>query len=629
MSRLGILGLAALLALPASAASGRASTPTSAPIVFAADRAPSLTGEVYRLDSNGHRVDLSKSPFQDVAPVVSPNGKRVAFISDRKDGKARVYEVGIGGKRLVQVGPVLASSLGLICGETLAWQPGGSRLAATACGRGASSKVLILQRGHRSVAVHRGGFLMYSAQWSPDGRVLLAMSGHTVVAASPQGKILWTVKGARSWAVWSAHGLVAIPFKGSVGVYDEHGTRRFSAPAAGAFTVPAWSRGGDELAVDTGKVIVVLSSTGERLLQKPLQGAHGLVWTGNGKVVVGGFGSCGCKAKSLDVRTGRFAPASDRWFDTLSADGTLAIVTSPRNKGVSYLLGAASPAGGRAKTYAHVPGCWQYHARTAAIGWQQFVGTSIVYESWGYCDEPYSNLYSVSPGGGKPHRLTNAQAQQTQPAPSPDGTKVAYVWAKLTGISCSGCSDGIRVANADGSGERTLTNPENCTFDDSPTWSPDWTTILYSETGCDSSGELFTVPAAGGTPHDLGILGQDPAWGPTRIAYVGSDQSDHGLWTANPDGSDPVEVAAQGGTPAWSADGRLAYLTNGPKLVVGSSQVALPFKRVTSLAWSPDGTRLVLSASKASWLPLDVWTIKPDGTGVVRLTKNYDVFGAG
>src|SRR5438093_10715270 len=49
------------------------STPSATPslIVFAANRAPTLMGEIYRLDPNGHRVDLSKSPYQDTSPAVS------------------------------------------------------------------------------------------------------------------------------------------------------------------------------------------------------------------------------------------------------------------------------------------------------------------------------------------------------------------------------------------------------------------------------------------------------------------------------------------------------------------------------------------------------------------------------
>jgi hypothetical protein len=67
-----LCGLAvALIAAVASAstgASGRASAPSR--IVFTADQAPSLSGEIYRLDPDGHLVDLSSSPFRDSDPLV-------------------------------------------------------------------------------------------------------------------------------------------------------------------------------------------------------------------------------------------------------------------------------------------------------------------------------------------------------------------------------------------------------------------------------------------------------------------------------------------------------------------------------------------------------------------------------
>ena len=49
------------------------------PIVFDANRLPQYAGEIYRSDPNGTRVDLSRSPGEDFAPAVSPNGKLVAF----------------------------------------------------------------------------------------------------------------------------------------------------------------------------------------------------------------------------------------------------------------------------------------------------------------------------------------------------------------------------------------------------------------------------------------------------------------------------------------------------------------------------------------------------------------------
>jgi Tol biopolymer transport system component len=190
---------------------------------------------------------------------------------------------------------------------------------------------------------------------------------------------------------------------------------------------------------------------------------------------------------------------------------------------------------------------------------------------------------------------------------------------------------GIRVVNTDGSGERVLTNPGACTYDSAPAWSPDGSTILFSESVCAKASELYTVPAAGGPVHDLAIAGIDPAWGPSRIAYVGDDKSDPGLWTANADGSNRVKVAPAGSDPAWSSAGRLAYIKRTAKntaLVVGSTEKTLRFESVSSLAWSPDGTRLVITARATPTAPSDVYTVKPDGTGLVRVTTNYNASAA-
>jgi hypothetical protein len=46
-------------------------------IVFAADRAAVRYGEIYVVDSSGKRIDLSRSPAQDISPAVSPDGRWV------------------------------------------------------------------------------------------------------------------------------------------------------------------------------------------------------------------------------------------------------------------------------------------------------------------------------------------------------------------------------------------------------------------------------------------------------------------------------------------------------------------------------------------------------------------------
>lgn len=621
MSRLPLLGLVALLAIPLGPVAGQAAAPAQQ-IVFAADRAPSVSAEIYRVGPNGHRVDLSRSPYQDTNPVVSTNGKRVAFLSDR-GGSTGVYEVGVAGRGLTTLLPKVAG----LDPHTpdLAWQPHGDRLAVGVPG---TNRLAIVRPRHRAAYV-RGVWGYGSWQpWSPDGRILLAWAGGRLRAVTPQGRPLWSVPAAVPSGGWSRQGLLAVTTRHGAAVYDERGRLRFDL-RFGSHPLQAtlsWSPDGEKLAVaaSSGFDLWVAANSGTLLLHKHIRYGQ-LGWADDERLALRYISRCGCKVGYLDARTGRLSRGSARWFDPLSDDRKLAILT-PRS-GASFSLAAASPRGGAPKRYARLPGCWDDGVWEAALDSPQFVGPtrSVVYAS--LCYEPFSNLYSVAPDGTGLREIGGVKPYATEPALSPDGSQIAYSWAKFTGLSCKGCASGIRVANADGTGTRVLTNPsQDCTFDLSPSWSPDGQTILFSEGTCDTPGELFTVPAAGGSLHDLGIVGTDPAWGPSRIAYEG----EHGLWTANPDGSDPVEVAPNGNRPAWSSDGRLAYSLgrNGTTVVVGSTQVKLPFASITALAWSPDGTRFVVTAHKKKNDPADLYTVGIDGTHPLRVTKNYDASGA-
>lgn len=622
MSRARILTLAALLALPLCVSSSRASTTPL--IVFSADRAPTVTGEIYRLDPNGHRVDLSKSPFQDTNPAVSPDGKHVAFFSDRGNTWA-VYEVGINGRGLHRLGPAADVQAG---GGQLTWQPHGRLLAVSTGGR-----VWLDSAGRKPVLVAQRG--TDTGSWSQDGRVLLLRSQLELDAVAPSGRELWHVFGwnGPDASAWSPHGLLAISVGHGAAIYDESGRLRlrFGLPTTNPHF--AWSPDGNHLAVSWSGPkhlrLEVRTSSGRLVLEKNVPGGD-LGWAGNFEVVAGIAACSTCRAVGADVRTGKLSPASSRWLEPLSPDRKLAIVTRAHAPG--FMLGIAPPGGGPTIVFSDIGRCLAYGSWLPAVSSLQFAGRSrsIVYQSWNSCDEPFSNLYAATPGGEIVRRLTNVEAQETQPAISPDGSQIAYVWAEATGISCSGCSDGIRIATIGGADVRTLTNPQDCVFDDSPTWSPDGSAILYAETGCDSPGELYTIPAGGGTAHDLGIPGNNPAWGPSRIAYVGSDQADVGLWTANPDGSGRVRVAAAGRLPAWSADGRLAYLvgSRGTTVVAGSTDAKLPFAVVKSLSWSPDGTQFVVVARAKNAAAFDVYTVRTDGADPVRLTRNYGALGA-
>ncbi len=440
----------------------------------------------------------SRSPNQDVAPTVSSDGTKVAFVSDRTP-RGAVYEVGIDGRRLVRVSP--HTRLGWDSSTALAWQPHGKLLALAS-----DAGLWIVQHGRKPVKVSGRGDELAAKPWSPDGRVLLVEEeyGNEVAAITPQGRTLWTVVDAEA-PTWSSQGLVALKVQdggsaGFVGVYDERGHALFRIPFASGFPSPSWSPDGSRLAILSGRNLQLRSATGALLERKRVALDSQIAWTGKHRLLV-----------VHDYRS--------RWLQPRSADGRYAAITQRSGKGFRLAVGPA--AGGAARTYANVQGCWEDAVWGPAVDHVQFAGDtrSLVYMT--ACYEPFTNLHSVAPDGSGVHEIAAIAPYATQPAISADGTQTAYVWNEFTGLSCKGCSDGIRVVGADGAGERTLTNPENCTFDDSPSWSPDSRTILYSETGCDGPGELYTVPAAGGAVHDLGVAGTEPAWGPTRIAYVG------------------------------------------------------------------------------------------------------------
>jgi hypothetical protein len=111
-----------------------------------------------------------------------------------------------------------------------------------------------------------------------------------------------------------------------------------------------------------------------------------------------------------------------------------------------------------------------------------------------------------------------------------------------------------------------------------------------------------------------------------RIAYQGALNTPGGIWTANPDGSDPVRLAKHGKLPAYSPTGALAYIA-GTAVIWDGSKHPLPFTTVISLAWSADQTRFYVVATKRGSPSFDLYSVHLDGTHPVRLTKNYGVLG--
>jgi eukaryotic-like serine/threonine-protein kinase len=187
--------------------------------------------------------------------------------------------------------------------------------------------------------------------------------------------------------------------------------------------------------------------------------------------------------------------------------------------------------------------------------------------------------------GGEPIRVASTDADEAQPAWSPDGSRIALVSARDHGGRLGmalNVSDLEPYLNA-------------------------------------KLGDIFIVPALGGRPVKLVEDAYYPAWSPDgkRIVFMASREGQFDLWTVPADGGTPTRLTRDGKfnfQPSWSPDGRwIAYGSGvGPfnlwvVAAVGGTPKALTkdFGYVTRPSWSTDGSSIFFSGERNGIL--NVW----------------------
>jgi Tol biopolymer transport system component len=216
----------------------------------------------------------------------------------------------------------------------------------------------------------------------------------------------------------------------------------------------------------------------------------------------------------------------------------------------------------------------------------------------------------------------------TRTAPRPAGG-LLYVRG---GVQPGG--DDVWVANPDGTSGRNLT-PDRAS-DAEPDWSPDGRRIVHASmpSRCrrsDCQSDLYVIGRDGSRRIRLTRTPQHeraPDWSPdgSRIAYTRSDGDRFTVWVMGADGSGQRQLSDDpGADPDWSPDGnRLLYLHDGsgggPLYTInadGSARRRLGNVDVVRTArWSPDGSRIALTAHDA------VWIVNADGSGLHRIRQS-------
>ncbi len=214
------------------------------------------------------------------------------------------------------------------------------------------------------------------------------------------------------------------------------------------------------------------------------------------------------------------------------------------------------------------------------------------------------DIWTSDGDGGNARPLTSDAENDSLPAISPDGSRVAFV-------SNRGGQRSLWLVSTAGGAPR-LVVPANVV--DRPSWSPDGRSLVYAAEGEDSELGLWTVSADGGAPVAVpGVRGRNPAWSPASdlIAYFTSSES-AGLGVRFT--SSRGEQRLNRLDVKTALVDALAFSWTGSRLAIGISpgsgkaEVVVvdlegghersvfrlpPFTGLRGIAWTPDDSRLV------------------------------------
>ena len=565
-----VVAAAVVLGL-AGSAGGATSTPDE--LVFASTRAPDFHHEVFVIDTRtGSRRNVSRSPTADRQPVLSPDRRTIAFISDRGGlGEAVWVTPASGGplRRLHTPQPGI---------EYVQWSPDGRRLAFA----GANAGMYVVARAG-SGARRLGKGILGAPVWVTSGTIAAFESGGLVVR-NLEGHVLWR-RPASIHGV-SARGDLALGTNdGRLEIVSSGGRVRASVPGGGS---AVWSRDGARLAY------VLTSNAGIGIVERT--GAHRVLGGSYSHVV--GWSADGRSVLAYETRP----------FRTVQVSLTGKVTPVPLERGVWSPAGAAligSDPRGRLAVWR--PGSEPRPlqpppARESCRPW---------FDSTAWLDDGHvvvqlgrggmydADLWTASRTGARLRRVVRSVDWAAAPEWSPDGKRIVYESGRVQtdGGICQGpLAPHLRTAGADGTGDRALTPHSASHSQQGPRWSPDGTRVAFHRTDSNDPNEsgVFVVDIATQSMRRLTTgYGEGVSWSPDgrRVMFSGGGVSVADLGTGRVNRIGPGERAE------WSPDGSLiAHVRNGDVWVMSpdgaEARRLVDAKVVGDLRWSRDGSLL-------------------------------------
>ncbi len=250
----------------------------------------------------------------------------------------------------------------------------------------------------------------------------------------------------------------------------------------------------------------------------------------------------------------------------------------------------------------------------------------IAYMAQATAHDPWC-IWSMRDNGTDPVRLTDGTSEDTMPAWSPDGQRIAFISTR------SGNRD-VWVMNADGSDQENITRSQADEW--TPAWSPDGTQIAFASSR-DGNWELYVAKPDGSAPRRITwspAADYDPSWSPDggRLAFVSERDGNPEIYVVNRDGSGLqrlTENQVADLAPRWSPDGTLiafeTYRDGNWEIYTMAPDGSNP-RNVSNQpesdehgpSWSPDGKWIAYYGNRdGSW---DIYIMLADGTRKTNLT---------
>jgi Tol biopolymer transport system component len=242
-------------------------------------------------------------------------------------------------------------------------------------------------------------------------------------------------------------------------------------------------------------------------------------------------------------------------------------------------------------------------------------------------------IYIMNADGSNQINLTNSRWEDTDPAGSPDGTRIAFTSGRPSTAAL-----GLFVMNADGSQVKEVSQGGDTYFN--PAWSPDGTKLIYIKKAWEDEGPsgtfLLDIESAAETLlSEFLHVDHKPVFSPNGMKIAFNSQRDGllGLWVMDVGGTNAVNLTPGvfAGGASWSPDGSRivfareeedgnidTYVMNAD----GSNKINItnhPSFDVSAV-WSPTGDKIVFVSTRGGASQL--YLMNPDGTDLVQLTNS-------